>query len=88
MLCYLPPINAVMIVMMVVMIMMKSANISNNVINRSSRLVDTLRMCKYLNNTYCRSYLTQKLLRPKKYFLTILFHTTRKVTCCMFHLRW
>jgi hypothetical protein len=69
--------------MMVIMIMLKSANISNNVINRSSRVVDTLRMCKHSNNTYCRNSLLQKQLHASRYSVVVPSHAMNNGTCTM-----
>jgi hypothetical protein len=78
-----PLINAVMAA---IMTMMKSANIANSMINSASRVVDTLRMCKYFNNTYCRNSLLQKLLNTSKSSLSFLSLVKDKFFCAVSHL--
>ena len=69
------------------MIMMESANITNNVINSSSRVVDTLRMCKHFNKKYCRNSSLQKLLNSSKCSLSVPFLVMDKFLCAMSPLR-
>jgi hypothetical protein len=63
------------------MIMMQSANKTNNLINSSSCVVDTLRMCKHFNKSYCRNSSLQKLLNSQQLFSLRPLHRYEQVLC-------